>query len=104
MIKLFTVLLSSALVFGASIPVLAGGPKTPWINNREHRQQVRIRHGYRSDDLSAREALRLQMEQARIRLYERRARADGQVTMRERLRLHRELNQSSRHIRRQRND
>jgi hypothetical protein len=104
MIKLFTVLLSSALVFGASIPVLAGGPKTPIINKREHRQQVRIRQGVRSGELSAREALRLQTEQARIRFYEARARANGHVSARERARLHRELNQANRHIRRQKHD
>jgi putative ubiquitin-RnfH superfamily antitoxin RatB of RatAB toxin-antitoxin module len=103
MTKLFTVLLSGALVLGASVPALAG-PKTPRVNNREHRQQVRIRQGFRSGDLSAREVLRLQTEQARIRFYERRARADGTVTARERVRLHRELNQANRHIRRQRHD
>jgi hypothetical protein len=98
-----SVLLSVALILGASSVTFAGS-KTPRVDAREHRQQHRIRQGIKSGELSAKEVARLQAEQARIRLYEARARADGQVTVGERVRLHRELNQSSRKIRRQKHD
>jgi hypothetical protein len=75
------------------------------VNEREHNQQQRIRQGVRSGELTRREALRLEREQARIRLAEARARRSGsEFTLRERARIQRELNQSSRHIRRQKHD
>ncbi len=75
------------------------------INERERNQQQRIRQGVRSGELTHREALRLEREQARIRLAEARARrSGGEFTLRERARVQRELNQSSRHIRHQKHD
>lgn len=75
------------------------------INAREREQQQRIRAGVRSGELTRVEAARLQTEQARIRAAEARARrSDGVFTARERARIQRELNQSSRHIYRQNHD
>jgi hypothetical protein len=101
MTKTFNLLLSGALVLAASATTLA---RTPVVNKREHRQQTRIRQGIRSGELTFKEALRLEREQASIRRKEARAKADGVVTLGERARLHRELDQANRHIRRQKHD
>src|SRR5215813_12238052 len=69
-------------------PAVAGA-KT--INGIEHREQLRIRQGIRSGELTRAEARRLEAEQARIRVDERFARADGRLTPKERERLHKEL-------------
>ena len=75
------------------------------INTREHHEQVRIRQGERSGELTRREAERLEAEQARIRVNEAYARrSGGELTAKERARLERELNKASRDIYRQKHD
>jgi len=101
MTNLFSVLLTGALVLGTGAQATAG---TPRVNAREHRQQNRIAHGVASGELTAREFVRLEARQAKIRRHERRAKADGTVTFAERVRLNRELNRSSRQIHRQKHD
>ena len=100
------VALAGALVFTAASTADARerGSRTPNINRREANQKHRIQQGVRGGELTRRETARLLAEQARIRAMERRARADGEVTARERARLQRGLNQSSRHIYRQKHD
>jgi len=73
------------------------------INQREHREQVRIHEGIRSGELTRAEARRLEAEQAKIRVDERFARQDG-LTAKERERLQRELERASRDIRKQKHD
>jgi hypothetical protein len=73
------------------------------INQREHREQVRIRQGIRSGELTRAEARRLEAEQARIRANERRSRRDG-LDAKERRRLQNQLHRASRDIRRQKHD
>ena len=98
-------LMGAALV-AASSPMLAmADGQRQRINRREHQQQQRIRDGVRDGELTRCEAARLEVEQAQIRLQEARARrSGGEFTTRERLRIQRELNQSSRHIYRQKHD
>jgi hypothetical protein len=74
------------------------------IDAREHHQQVRIREGVRSGDLTRREATRLESQQARVRVAERFAKRDGTITPEERQRIQRGLKQSSRQIYRQKHD
>ena len=75
------------------------------INARERRQQERIRQGERSGELTRREAARLEAEQARIRVDEAYARRSGDgLTAKERARLERELNRSSKDIYKQKHD
>ena len=75
------------------------------INRREHRQVRRIVHGVRSGALTKREMARLAVEQARIRVMERRFRWSGDgLSAREYLRLQRAFNRASRHIYRQTHD
>jgi hypothetical protein len=95
------ILLCAAMVAGLTADTMAS---RRWINRRERHQQQRIREGIRGDELTRREAARLEAEQARIRAYERYARSDGRLTLRERRRLDRQLDQSSRHIYRQKHD
>lgn len=76
----------------------------PRINERQHHQQLRIRHGIRNEELTRREAGRLVAQQSRIRAYERRARCDGNLSFRERRRLDNLLDHSSRNIYRQTHD
>lgn len=75
------------------------------INTRQGRQTARIRQGVRSGELTLRETQRLAAEQASIRTQEAfYRRSGGEFTARERARIQRELQQSSRHIYRQKHD
>ena len=74
------------------------------INQTERRQQVRIHQGIRNGELTRQEARRLEAEQARIRVDERFARANGNLSLRERERLRNELSHASRDIYRQKHD
>jgi len=73
------------------------------VNQRQQREQVRIRQGVRSGEITRAELRRLEAQQARIHVDERIARRDG-LTQRERERLQRELERASRNIQRQKND
>src|ERR1043166_9348954 len=66
---------------------------TPRVDRREARPQARIRQGGRSG-----EAARLRMGERHIRRMERRDKADGVVTPRERRQLNRAENGESRRI------
>lgn len=99
--RLVSIVLSSVFVLGLSIVATA---HTPYIDRREHREQRRINQGIRSGELTRREAMRLQTGQARIRIAERYAKADGHVSRRERYRLGHMLDRSSRDIYRQKHD
>ena len=99
--KIVSFLFAAAFLLGASAVSMAG---PHGINAREHREQQRINQGIRSGELTRREARRLEAGLARIRIDERYARADGNVTPRERARLERELNRESRGIYRQKHD
>ena len=88
----------AALVLAAS--VASAHPATPRVDRREARQHARIAQGVQSGELTRAEARRLRAAQRHIHRMERRAKADGVVTMRERARLNRALNHESRAIRR----
>lgn len=106
-------LLAPALVVGAlAFPLAAAAAAKPArchgprpVNARQNRQERRIGQGIRTGKLTRREAGRLAAEQAQIAVMEARARqSGGEFTTRERARIQRELNQSSRHIYRQKHD
>lgn len=79
--------------------------KSKSVNARQGRQTARIRQGVRSGELTLRETQRLAAEQASIRTQEAfYRRSGGEFTARERARIQRELQQSSRHIYRQKHD
>ncbi len=100
--RIVSILLSVMFVISLGVTVLA--QKTPSIDNREHRQQRRIRQGVRSGSLTRREAARMERQQRRTRHIEAKAKSDGTVTPRERARIQRRENRTSRHIYRQKHD
>jgi len=77
---------------------------TPRVDQRQHHQHARVRHGVASGELTRREAANAIHDQRHIRRAERRVKADGHLTRRERARLHRQQNQASRELRRNKHD
>ncbi len=89
----------------AALPVIAAaGNRDPGVNHRQQHQQSRIQQGVASGELTRGETRRLQAGQRHIRYEERAYRADGQLTRSERADLHRDQNQASRDIYRQKHD
>jgi len=74
--------------------------RTPRADAREAAQQTRIAQGRQSGELTRGETKALRAEQRHIRRSERRAKADGEVTPREKVKLERKQDRANRHIRR----
>jgi hypothetical protein len=71
------------------------------VNAREQRQAARIRHGVKSDEITKAEADRLKADEAAIRAEEKVYRKSGDgLTKREAKDLEKDLNKTSREIRR----
>ncbi len=81
-----------------------GGPRTPWVDHRETRQQTRIYNGAQDGSLTPREFRRLERGAQRIDRAEARAKADGTVTRGERRHLGHMLDRQSAAIYHQRHD
>jgi hypothetical protein len=81
MLKLKTLAAGIALA-GAALGAYA--QPTPGVDARQSVQERRIDHGAASGRLTRAETRRLERQQAEIRRYERRAKADGVVTPQER--------------------
>lgn len=86
-----------------STPALAQ-TTTPKIDKREQNQRARIRQGVKSGELTKPEARKLAAQQAKIRTEERRAKADGKVTLKERAKINRDLNKANRRIAKEKHD
>ncbi len=71
---------------------------TPRVDRRQAHQRTRIVQGVRSGELTPREARRLRAGQAHVGRMERRAKSDGVVTQRERVRMERAQDRQSRRI------
>jgi len=83
----------------------AAGPADARINQRQYRQQNRIADGVNSGQLNARETNRLERREGHIANYEARARASGGgLNYRERYRIERMQDRTSRAIYRQKHD
>ena len=93
-------LICAAGLLAALAGTASAHPGHQGIDRRQARQEVRIRHGLRSGEITRAEAYRLRMVQRHIARLERRAYADGRMGLRERARIHRQLNRESRMIRR----
>jgi hypothetical protein len=74
--------------------------RTPRVNAREAEQHARIAQGRRNGELTNGETKVLRAEQRNIRRSERRAKADGDVTARERRKLDRKQDHANHDIRR----
>jgi hypothetical protein len=93
--------------FGLALSIAMAGTVsagTPGFNARQHHQRERIANGVGSGELTMRETRRLAAGQVHLNRVERRAKADGVVTARERAHLKHEANQQSRRIYRQKHD
>ncbi|UCG11393.1 MAG: hypothetical protein JSU72_12685 [Deltaproteobacteria bacterium] len=77
------------------VGVSRAGSKT---GKRQIRQQKRIARGVRSGEITDREYIRLNREQARIQRAKRGAREDGRSSLRERRKLNRMQDRASKHI------
>ena len=77
---------------------------TPGYNARQQHQRERIVNGVQNGELTMRETRRLAAGQVHLNRVERRAKADGVVTARERAHMQHEANQQSRRIHRQKHD
>ena len=88
--RLTMIILAAAIA--VSLAGAASAQPGAWrVDRREWRQHVRIHRGVVSGQLTPREARYLRMSQRHIRRMELRARADGCIGPRERVRLHRAL-------------
>ncbi|MEW6517621.1 MAG: hypothetical protein AB1439_12045 [candidate division FCPU426 bacterium] len=94
-------LLTAGMAVGGVL-MIAGlavaGTLDPGVNARQRNQERRIEQGRQSGQLAPREYRRLERQQIHIRHTERRMKADGRFTARERARLHHKQNQASRNI------
>lgn len=90
--------LTTLLSLFLAAPALAGDPAMPGAERRQQVQQRRIANGVASGQLTSKETMRLERQQAGIERTQRRMQADGQVTARERARLHVRQDKASRDI------
>lgn len=89
----------------ATMSTLAhAGTRDPGVNARQHHQHHRIVNGVQSGALTRSETKALRGESRAIRLEEREFKADGNLTRGERRELHRDLNELSRDIYREKHD
>lgn len=98
--------MKKTLVFAALAVIVSGSvfAGTPRYDARQHHQRARIVNGVQNGELTMRETRRLAAGQVHLNRVERRAKADGVVTARERVHLRHEANQQSRRIQRQKHD
>jgi hypothetical protein len=96
--KAIRMMLLAAVTLMLAATAASARPATPRVDRREARQQAPIHQGVRSGQLTAREAARLRAGERQVHRIERRAKADGVVTARERARLDRVQNRESRAI------
>lgn len=76
----------------------AGGTRSPLVDKREQHQVQRLKNGIKSGALTGKEALRSMGDQVRIRRHEKHFKSDGNLTGKERAKLHRALNHSGRRL------
>ncbi len=96
--KRIVTLCVAAMLVAVLVSAASANPVTPRVDRREARQHARIAQGVRSGELTPAEAARLRAGQRVVHRVERRAKADGVVTARERTRLARVQNHESRAI------
>jgi hypothetical protein len=77
---------------------------TPVVDQRQDNQQDRIEGGVKSGELTRRETRKLAKDQRELKRMEKRAKADGEVTNKEKARLQQKENENSRAIRHQKHD
>jgi hypothetical protein len=104
MFKPLATLTAALLIAGATLSPVATADATPRADQRQDNQAQRIRQGVASGELTAREPKRLVKGQRHVNRLERGAKADGDVTAAERLRIEKAQDRQSRRIYRQKHD
>lgn len=94
----------AGVILLTSAALASAGTHDPGVNHRKHNQHHRIVQGVRSGELTRQEAHSLRAEERAIRLEEREFKSDGKLTGAERRELHRDLNEASRDIYREKHD
>ncbi len=94
-----------AIILVAAITSLSQAQtRTPRARNRANEQQERIAQGVASGELNRREAGKLEAEQAQTHQAVQNAKADGNVTLRERARIEHLQDRNSKDIYREKHD
>ena len=93
-----------ALLLMAITGIAQAQTSTPHIDKRERIQRERIHQGAARGELTRRETAHAVRDQRHIHRMERRAKADGTVTCRERSRIHHEQNRANRSLRHNKHD
>ena len=104
MFKKLSIVAASLLVAGLTVSTVASAEATPRADQRQQNQAARIRQGVGSGELTARETHRLVKGQRHVNRLERGAKADGDVTAAERVRIEKAQDRQSRRIYRQKHD
>ena len=93
-------LLTGALVLASTLATQSAmaDPKCGWIDKKQKYQKHKIIRGLKSGNLTYKETHRLGKQQRRIHLKERRFKADGNFTRRERAKIHHDLAHASKNI------
>jgi hypothetical protein len=95
---------TSLIAILLAAPLAQAQSATPRADAREVRQQQRIDQGVASGQLTTREANRLDHGQAHVEAVEAKAKADGVVTKKEKVRLEQAQDVQSKRIARQKHD
>ena len=98
---MFRKLALAAALAALSVPALAD---TPLLDRRQDNQRERIAQGVRSGELTRPETRRLVAGERRLHRHEHRVAADGEITRREQILLHRHADRMSRRIYHQKHD
>ncbi len=102
--RLTFLLIIGSIMTAAALNQAEAGVRDPSVNARQQNQRQRIDQGVRSGELNRAETGALVREQRDVRQLERAYKSDGELTRAERVDLHHEQNQASRHIYNQKHD
>lgn len=90
--------ITSILLLGSSVSAFAGNTHDPRVNVRQEIQELRIKQGVRSGELTKAETQSLVRQQKRINKLERAYKSDGHLTLGERRNLAKAQNKASKDI------
>lgn len=86
------------MLAGLGIASVSAQTATPRVTKRQVRQQARIEQGVKGGELTRHETKALERQQGKIAVDKRKAKSDGVVTPKERVKLAKEQNRANRRI------
>lgn len=96
--KKITYILSAMILTGILSITSFAGTKDPKVNQRQENQKARVSQGIKSGELTRAETVALTLNQAKIAREEQKAKADGQLSVKERIELNKDLNKANERI------